>query len=130
MTKTIRQTVTFSARPKKVFDALIDERRHARFTGVPAVISRKPGGAFTCYGGYLSGFNLEVVSPKLIVQAWRSKGWPKGTYSIVTFALAAWPLGRTKLTFTQVGVPAGDVKAKTEGWKFHYWSRLKAYLEG
>jgi uncharacterized protein YndB with AHSA1/START domain len=130
MTKNIRQSVIFNAQPKKIFNALIDERLHAKFTGAPALISRKPGGAFTCYGGYLSGFNLEVVSPRLIVQAWRSKDWPKGTYSIVAFALASEAGGRTKLTFTQTGVPAGDVKAKAEGWKIHYWSRLKAHLKG
>jgi uncharacterized protein YndB with AHSA1/START domain len=130
MTKTIRQTVTIRAAPKQVFEALINEKKHAKFTGAPAVISRKAGGAFTGYGGYLSGFNLEVVAGKRIVQAWRSKGWPAGTYSIVTFAFARSAGGKTKLSFSQVGVPAADVKAKSEGWRTHYWKPLKAYVEG
>jgi uncharacterized protein YndB with AHSA1/START domain len=129
MTGTIRQAVTIAAAPKKVFEALIDERRHARFTGNPAKISRKAGGAFTCYGGYLEGFNLEVVAARRIVQAWRSKNWPKGTYSIVTFALARKAGGKTTLSFTQVGLPASDVREKTKGWHKAYWKPLKAYLE-
>ena len=36
---------------------------------------------------------------------------------------------RTKIEFTQIGVPSADVKAKSGGWKEHYWSRLKAELE-
>jgi uncharacterized protein YndB with AHSA1/START domain len=129
MHKTIRQTATIGASPKRVFEALIDEKKHRAFTGQPAAISRKAGGAFTCYGGYLSGFNLEVVPSKRIVQAWRSKGWPAGFFSIVTFALSRSRGGATRLSFTQAGVPAADVKAKSEGWRTHYWKPLKAYLE-
>ena len=129
MTKTLRQTVTIAASPKRVFAALIDEKKHATFTGNPAKISRKAGGAFSCYGGYLEGFNLELVASKRIVQAWRSKNWPAGTYSIVTFALSRMAGGRTRLSFTQLGVPASDVKEKTAGWHKAYWKPLKAYLE-
>jgi uncharacterized protein YndB with AHSA1/START domain len=130
MSKTIRQTVTFRAAPKQVFEALMDAKKHAAFTHHPAAIDRKPGGSFTCYGGYISGFTLELVDAKRIVQAWRGASWPKGVYTIVTFTLAKSAGAKTRLTFTQAGVPANDVKAKTEGWKVHYWKPLKAYLEG
>ena len=129
MTKTIRQTVVIGVAPKLVFGALINERRHAMFTGDTAAISRKVGGAFTCYGGYISGINLELTPAKRIVQAWRSRGWPLGTFSLVTFALARAAGGATRLTFTQVGVPASDTKDKAGGWRTHYWRPLKAYLE-
>jgi uncharacterized protein YndB with AHSA1/START domain len=129
MTGIIRQTVTIAAPPKKVYEALIDEKKHAKFTGNPATISRKVGGAFACYGDHLEGFNLELVAAKRIVQAWRSKNWPKGMYSIVTFALARKPGGKTRLSFTQVGLPPSDVRQKTRGWKDFYWKPLKAHLE-
>jgi hypothetical protein len=51
----------------------MDSRKHRAFTGAPAKISRKPGGAFSCYGGHLTGVTLETVKGKLIVQAWRAK---------------------------------------------------------
>jgi len=129
MTKTIRQTVIIGAAPKAVFGALMSEKKHARFTGDAAAISRRAGGTFSCYGGYITGINLELVPARRIVQAWRSKGWPAGTYSIVTFALSRSAGARTRLSFTQVGVPASDYKDKKEGWRTHYWKRLKAYLE-
>ena len=53
MPKTIRQSVTFKATPHAVYEALMDSRKHARFTGDAASISRKVGGtrlAFTHSG--------------------------------------------------------------------------------
>ncbi len=129
MTKTIRQTVIISASPKATYAALIQEKRHTAFTGVKAKIAPKVGGAFMCYDRYISGYTLDLVPAKRIVQAWRSQGWPAGTYSLVTFALAKAAGGKTRLTFTQIGVPASDYKAKNAGWRSHYWQRLKAYLE-
>jgi activator of HSP90 ATPase len=129
MTKNIRHKVTIGAAPKKVYAALIEEKRHAKFTGEPATISRKVGGAFSCYGGYVSGINLELVPFKRIIQAWRGKGWPAGTYSIATFALAKAAGGKTRLTFTHVGVPSSHAKDINLGWRTFYWKPLKAYLE-
>ena len=64
MTRSIRQTVTIGAAPRKVYEALISEKKHAKFTGAKAAISRKVGGAFTCYGTHLSGINLDLVPGK------------------------------------------------------------------
>jgi uncharacterized protein YndB with AHSA1/START domain len=129
MTRTIRQNVTIAAAPARVYAALIEEGRHAKFTGDKAKISRKAGGAVSCYGGYITGFNLELVPSRRIVQAWRARDWPAGTFSIVTFALSRGPRGATRLSFTQTGVPASDFRDKSEGWRSHYWRPLRAYLE-
>ena len=128
MPKTIRQSVTIKASPRAVYDALMDSRRHAAFTGGQARIARRPGGAFTVYGGYICGFNLDLVPGKKIVQLWRSKGWPEHHYSTVTYALARVKNG-TRLRFTQEGVPDDDYEDKRQGWITHYWQPLKAMLE-
>lgn len=128
MAKTIRQSVTIKASPRAVYEALMDSRKHAAFSGAPAQISRRPGGRFTAYGSYINGVNLELVPGKKIVQFWRSKGWPQYHYSTVTYALAKTKTG-TRLTFTQEGVPDDDVKDKTSGWRTHYWQPMKAMLE-
>ncbi len=128
MPKTIRQTVTIKASPTAVYEALMDSRTHAKFSGRPARISRKPGGAFTAYGSYLSGANLELVPGKKIVQFWRSANWPKFHYSTVTYELTKVP-GGTRLRFTQVGVPDKDYSAKKKGWPHAYWQPMKALLE-
>jgi uncharacterized protein YndB with AHSA1/START domain len=127
-TKTIVQSVTLPGRPAAVFAALMDENRHSAFTGDAAQIDARVGGKFTCYGGYINGITVELVPDKLIVQAWRASGWPKGFYSLVTFALSSAGSGKTKLRFTHLGVPTRDFKAKSSGWRSHYWDPLKRYL--
>ena len=127
-TKTIAQSLTLPARPAVVFAALMNQKIHGAFTGAPAHIDARVGGKFSCYGGYITGVTVERVTNKLIVQAWRSRGWPKGFYSLVTFALSPAGRGKTKLRFVHLGVPARDEKAKSEGWRTHYWEPLKRYL--
>ena len=129
-TRSIRQSVVIDASAREVYEALMDAEKHTAFTGERARIDAIVGGTFTCYGGYISGVNVELEPGKRIVQAWRSKDWPDGHYSIVTFAFAGAGKGRTRLSFTQIGVPASDLKDKTQGWNDHYWRPLKAKLEG
>lgn len=129
MAQDIKQTVTFNARPGVIFDHLMDSRKHSAFTGAPAKISRTSGGAFSCFGGQISGVTLDTVNNKLIVQAWRGKGWSKDAWSIVSISLAGAPGGKCKLKLTHSGVPASGVKGVTEGWKSHYWTPLKDYLK-
>jgi uncharacterized protein YndB with AHSA1/START domain len=107
-TRQIDHTVTINAPPAAVFKALMDSKQHSKFTGVPAKMSSKIGGAFTCYDQYIKGYNLDIKRPRLIVQAWKSQNWPPSTWSVVTFKLAPLSGGRTKLSFSHVGVPASD----------------------
>jgi uncharacterized protein YndB with AHSA1/START domain len=53
--KNIKQEVIFNVPPKDVFEALMDSKKHAEFTGSKAEIDRVVGGAFSLYDGYLSG---------------------------------------------------------------------------
>jgi uncharacterized protein YndB with AHSA1/START domain len=129
MTKIIRKTVTIGAKPRQVYEALINEKKHASFTGAKAKISRKVGGSFACYGTYLEGINLDLVPGRRIVQAWRSAGWPKGVYSVATFAFSAAKGGKTKIKFTHLGVPASSINSIGKGWQTYYWKPLKSYFE-
>ena len=128
MPKTIRQSITFRATPHAVYEALMDSRKHARFTGDAASISRKVGGKIMAYGGYITGTNLELVPDERIVQAWHAADWPKGQMSKVTFCLAL-TKGSTRLTFTHTGVPDEHYEAIQQGWIDHYWTPMKALLE-
>lgn len=129
-TKSIRQTATFKASAKEVYEALMDEKKHAKFTRHPAKISRKVGGLFSAYRGYCLGVNLELVENKRIVQAWRGSDWPAEHLSTATFALAKAPGGGTKLTFTQTGVPEKEYQDIKDGWRDYYWAPMKKFLEG
>jgi hypothetical protein len=55
--KTIQQTVTFKAPPLKVYEMLMDSRKHQSLSGEKAVISNKIGGPFTAWGSHISSIN-------------------------------------------------------------------------
>ena len=129
MAGSIRQTVTFDAKPAVVFEALMDSRTHARFTGAPAAIGRSAGSAFSAFGRYAVGYTVHVVENRSVVQAWRGSDWPKGVYSIASFTLAPARGGKTRLTFEQHGVPAEHRRSIANGWKDFYWKPLKAMLK-
>jgi activator of HSP90 ATPase len=129
MGKDIRQTVTFDAKPAVIYRALVDSKLHSAFTKAPAAIEPVVGGSVSCHGGYISGFNVELVKNVRVVQAWRGKNWPTGAWSIATFALAPVGANKTKLTFTQFGVPDEFVKPIDDGWRARYWKPLAAWLK-
>jgi uncharacterized protein YndB with AHSA1/START domain len=84
-TKTLQQTVTFKASPIQVYEMLMDSKKHTCLSGVRARISRKVGGAFSAWGGHLTGFNLALKPGEKIVQAWRATGWWPDHYSIAIY---------------------------------------------
>lgn len=123
----VQQSVELSAPPDAVFAALMDAHQHAAFTGLDAEMEPRAGGAFVTCGGRNSGYTLELEPGRRIVQAWRHRDWPEHHYSIATFELQ--PLGRgTRLTFTQMGVPADSYDWLDEGWRTTYWGPLARYL--
>lgn len=127
-TKTIRQTATFKASPAEVYEMLMDSRKHSKFTGGKASISRKEGGSFSAYDGYCSGKNIELIPDKKIVQSWRASEWKEGHFSKATFSLSKTKTG-TKLSFTQSGVPVKYYNAIKNGWIEHYWNPMKEMFE-
>jgi len=74
----------FDASPHHVYEMLMDEKKHARFTGGAAQISRDVGGAFVTNSGYSTGTTRELVQDTKIVQTWRASDWPDDHYSTLT----------------------------------------------
>ena len=127
MCRPVHQEVTLHAAPKEVYDAYLDSARHARITGEGAKMSRKVGGRFTAGGTYISGYNLELVPGKRIVQAWRASEWPDGAYSILRLELRAQGKG-TRLTVDHVGIPDRFRDGVDDGWHQFYWEPMKTYF--
>ncbi len=122
--KTIRQTVSFKISAHDVYDALMDSKKHSKFTGSKTSISKKVGGKFSVYDGYASGKNLELIPGKKIVQSWRAADWEKDAVSTVVFEII--PKGNgTTLKFTHYDVPAEHATAIAQGWKDFYWHPMK-----
>jgi activator of HSP90 ATPase len=127
-TKTIKQYVTFRARPHDVYEALMNSDKHVRFTGGEAHISQEVGGKFSAFDGYSEGVNIELVPDEKIVQSWRASDWPEGHYSKAIFIIEE-DEGHTRLTFTQSGVPEEQYEDIAQGWQDYYWGPMKKMLE-
>jgi predicted ester cyclase/uncharacterized protein YndB with AHSA1/START domain len=128
-TRIITQEVFLNALPHDTFEALMDPKQHAEFTGAPAQIERKRGGRFSAYGGHLSGTTLENEQDRRIVQDWRGDKWPAGHFSRLTLSLSPVYGGRgTQLSLVQTGVPAEHFEDINIGWRDYYWSKLGDYL--
>ena len=125
--KNIRQVVYFNAKPKDVYGALMESKKHSAFTGGDVKVSRKVGGKMIMEGA-IEGINTELVQDKKIVQKWRYIDWPKGHYSKATFKFEKSKDG-TRLTFVQEGVPDDKYEDIYEGWIEYYWRPLKEFLE-
>src|SRR5262249_982988 len=122
----IHQEVDFRASPKLIYEALLDSKQFAAFSGFPAEIDRQPGGAFKGCGGIITGRNIKLVRKKRIVEAWGSS-WAEGVYSIVKFEIKEQGTG-TRVVLDHTGFPDGTMEHLEEGWKSHYWEPLQRYL--
>lgn len=127
MSDVIFQEVRFAAAPQTVFDALTTGAVFAAATAAPADIEARAGGAFSCFGGKVTGCNIELVPGQRLVQAWRVGNWDDGVYSIVRFELAPEGAG-TRLRFSQTGHPTEHAPHLAEGWPRMYWEPLTRHL--
>jgi len=123
----LHQEVDFKATPQRVYDALLDAKQFAAFTGMPAEINRDAGGAFSTFGGLIQGRNVELVANQRIVQAWRPASWDEGVYSIVKFEIKAME-AKTRVVLDHTGFPEGNFRHLDAGWYARYWEPLKKFL--
>jgi uncharacterized protein YndB with AHSA1/START domain len=133
--ESIHQEPLIRSTPARVYGALTQASQFERLTQFsdaiksmslgpkPAEISAQPGGAFSLFGGFVSGVFVELVPDKLIVQAWRSASWAAGRYSIVRFELLAQE-ETTKIVCDHGGFPTGQGQSLAHGWQVNYWAPL------
>lgn len=127
--KTITQnTFVSSATPEDVYDAFMDPKKHAAFTGSPATGSARVGGRFTAWDGYITAVNRELVKGRKIVQDWQTTEWPDGAPpSKVEFTFTA-ARGGTEVKMVHSNVPADQADSLRQGWVDYYWEPLKDYF--
>jgi activator of HSP90 ATPase len=136
----IHQEPVFKASRKRVYEALTDAKQFDKVIQMsgavksgmakapsPPEISREAGGAFSLFGGYVTGRHIQLVPNERIVQAWRAGGWDPGIYSIARFELVEQGSG-TKIVFDHTGFPKGDGEHLAAGWKMNYWEPLEKLL--
>jgi activator of HSP90 ATPase len=137
--ESIHQEIAFKASRSRVYEALLDAKQFDRviqlsgamqtmhLPDTPAEISRQVGGAFSLFGGYITGRHVELVPNVRIVQAWRAGGWAPGVYSIAKFELVEQG-SATRVVFDHTGFPKGQAEGLASGWKAHYWEPLEKLL--
>jgi len=136
----IHQEAVFKASRKRVYEALTDAKQFDKVVQLsaamqsgmalgknPTQIGAEAGGAFSLFGGYITGRQIELVPNERIVQAWRVGSWDPGAYSIAKYVLSEQG-SDTKLTFDHTGFPQGLAQHLAEGWKANYWEPLGKYL--
>jgi activator of HSP90 ATPase len=127
-TKTIRQTLSFHASARDVFEMLMDEKSMHILRGVWHRSTRPWE---------------ERFQPTTAVQPARIPSWfmtiklcrhgervtgLKGHYSTLTITLS--PVSsKTLLSFVQTGVPSDQFEEISKGWYDYCWTPLKALLE-
>lgn len=125
----LKMSVTLPATPQKIYDAWLNGREHARFTGGKASASSKVNGKFTAWDGYITGKNLELKNGRKIVQAWRTIEFPvDAPDSILEITFDKKPGGKTALTLRHTNIPRGQGKQYKSGWKEHYFEPMKEYF--
>ena len=125
---TIKQTVLVDASPLEVYEAFVDPKKHAAFTGQSARGTAKAGGKFTAGDGYITAKYVELEKGKKILQEWTTSEWPEG-YPPSLLELRLRPKGKkTELTMVHSKVPEKQVEYYAEGWKEWYWGPLKQYF--
>jgi len=135
----IHQEVAFKTTARRVYSSLTDAAQFQKvellsdamksldLTSHPAAISPEPGGAFSLFGNYIVGRQIDLVPNQRIVQAWRVESWVAGAYSLVKFEFSEQD-STTKLVFDHVGFPPGTAEHLAAGWYAHYWEPLRKFL--
>jgi activator of HSP90 ATPase len=125
---TVEHSVDFDASAADIFNMYADARKHAKVIGAQARLERRVGGKFSAWGGGVSGINVALRTPTLIVQAWRTETFPVDHFSILQLSIAPVGRGRSRLTLRQHGVPRDCAEEIAGNWHACYWEPIKALL--
>ena len=124
----IHQEIHFNCNVQSIFAALTLSDKFSAFSDAPAHIAAEAGGAFSCFGGLITGITLELIPTVRLVQAWRVANWDEGIYSVVRFEFEETGASEAKIVFDHTAYPAEHEEHLSSGWHAQYWDRMKSYL--
>ncbi len=125
----IKQVAIIDASPVEVYEAYVDPKKHAAFTGDSATGTAKVGGKFAAGNGYISGKYLKLEKGKRILHEWTTTEWPKGYPPSLVELILKTKGKKTELTMIHSKVPAEQAADYDQGWKDFYWEPMKKYFE-
>ena len=113
--------------PEVLFEAWLNSREHANFTGSPARISPKVGGKLAAWDDYITGETLEVERYKRILQSWRTTDFSdQDPDSKIEITFEKVDTG-TKLILKHFDIPERRADEYKQGWKDFYFKPMKNY---
>ncbi len=124
----LHQSIAIKCSGDKLYRTLLSADEFAKVTGASAQIAQEEGGAFSCFGGMITGRHIVLTPNEQIIQAWRVGTWPDGQFSIVKFDIAGSDKTAT-IELEHSAFPEGEDDHLDGGWHKMYWEPLKSYLE-
>jgi len=125
-TETIIQNETFTCTSKDFYSAILNAKKHSEFTKSECIISDHENADYSVYDGYIVGKNLKLEPFNRIEQTWKAveADWPEHHFSNITFEIKAFN-EKIEVKFTHSGIPKGLEQKYDEGWKEHYWQKMR-----
>ena len=122
-------THTFRVTPVEVFAALTNSKALAEWSGEGSV-SKKVGGAFNMFDGWVEGKVLAYKPGKELAYTWKTTEWPKAwEASEVHYTFHPNKIGTT-LTLTHTKLPnRKETNDHRAGWVEHVFTPLEEYLK-
>ncbi len=128
-TSSFTLTVGIPANPADVFEALTESKLIARWCGQKGSVSRKVGGKFEMFDGWVKGKVLEFKPGKSLIYTWLPGDWPEfQEESVVKYTFTATGKG-TKIVLQHSNFPnETEKKNHKKGWKEFVFDPLKRHF--
>ncbi|MDR3576631.1 MAG: SRPBCC domain-containing protein [Anaerolineaceae bacterium] len=129
MSEKLELSVILTATPQQVYEAWLDSKAHADFTGSPAKIDPRVNGDYTAWDGYIWGKTLALEPFRFIRQSWRTSEFPENapdSFLDVSFEAAG---SGTKLTLIHTDIPDGQSEQYRQGWEDYYFEPMNDYFK-
>ncbi len=115
--------------PARVYDTWMNATQHSLMSEGVAVIDPNVGGAYSLWGGSVSGQFVFLRRPDRIVFTWRTEDFGFGDDdSRVELRLDTSPKG-TLFRVTHDLIPHALMEPFRFGWEKHYFPKLRAFLQ-
>jgi len=128
MAERIEVSEVFPIKQKTLYESWLDSEKHSSFTGSPAVIDKRVGGAFTAWDGYIRGTTFAVEPFSRIFQTWRTTDFPKDAPDSEIEVVFEEVREGTRLTIIHTDIPDGQAEAYRKGWIDYYVTPMKHYF--
>lgn len=121
-------TETFTVSPETLYNAWLDSNTHSQMTGGDAMCSTEINGYFSTWDGYVTGYNINLIPYREIIQAWRTTEFSVSDEDSKLIIKISESGEGSLLTLTHQNIPTGQSDYE-KGWVEHYFEPMKAYFK-